>query len=138
MLDGGGDVAVVNRADLLGGVPLAGDRMFGQLLKMAVPVAVNERKAEHGPVEPAILQRLLRCDLAGRISRSRTDRIVLASWVRAVYAVDVAGALEDEAGLRCMSLHGRDEVTRPLQIALPDQVGVLAAKNCGKMDDVRD
>src|SRR5690606_764065 len=100
--DGSSDVAVMNRADPLCRVPLAGDRVLGQVLQVAVPVAVDEWEAQHGPVEPALAQRLLGRDFTGRIRVFRIERIVLASRMRVANVIDVACACEDEASLRRM------------------------------------
>jgi transposase InsO family protein len=53
-LDGCRDVSMVDRTDPLRWVPLTGDRMLRQFLKMTIPVTVDEREAEYGPLESAV------------------------------------------------------------------------------------
>src|SRR5690606_3604888 len=126
-LDGRGKVPMVDRADLLGRMPLSCDRIFGKILNMAIPVTIDEGEAKHCPVEVAFLQFLLGRDFAGRVCLLWIDWIVFPSRVCTPFFIDIAGAGEDESSLRRIPFSGSNEIACPFHIALPNQVGVLGA-----------
>jgi len=119
------DIAMMDRADPLGWMPFACDRVFEQFLQMTVPVAVDERKSYDRPVEAAVSQGLFGCDLAGGIGELGIDRIVLAPGATAIGTVDLACARENEARRGRVALRRLNEILRPRQAAIRSRADIL-------------
>jgi len=136
-LERGGDVFVVDDAELLRGVPAHAGDLPGERFEVSVAVAVDEREPQDGPVQSARAQLLLGLDLAGRVGERGVHVVVLTAGVGRVGVVDVGGAGQEEAGVGCVVLCGADEVAGAVQVDPPDLVLVGGAEQGGEVDDRR-